>query len=752
MENRVLRCTICGLKFEDRNDDTLVECKACGNEFLAIEGSLFNNKNIQEIEQVKKIRQLLEESILYNDIELIRTYSLEILKVIPNDLLARYFNAYATYYISNPKMMIDFLSQEKIEDSPKKIEKIIEHMVTYIELKEIDFVSGFIKKFKPEYIIKADQIFSKRIKLEENYSSIPRDVFISYRSSDIQATMDIVESIEKNGFTCWYSHRNLKPDDNDNYWNNIEEAIDLSSIVVVISSQNAMLSKDVQREINFANKKKKILLEYKIDNSEHTALFKYVFDGKKWIDAINSSNHYELINRIFTHLSISSKSDSNLESLRELLRDEKYEIVNEQANVRLLSNPYDFDSWLFLFLSEIKTKELNLVKFSDIKVLPKSFYKALEYSSGEIKSKLANIEHAVNFNQFEIKNNEILLYKGNSSKIIIPENVDKIGAYAFSDNKIIEIVEFSKDVRIVEERAFKGCINIKKIILNDNVIKIYDNAFESCESLSAIKLPENLIYLGKNVFKDSGISILDLPNNLEVVEPYLTSNSRIKKISIGKKVNKINKDAFIESDHLESIYVDIENKYFCQVDEVLFDSKISELIKYPTNKKTPIYNLPESVESINDNAFESNKNLVIVNFNYNLKRIKNKSFFNSQKIEKISLSNDLIEIHSNAFSKMTNLRSVHLNSQKTLFFGDQQFLNNFRLIKVSITFTLEIPSECFLNNTSLIEIDLPKELIKINSKAFNNCKMLKEVSISKNCEFQTDSFDISTQLNTTLFG
>ena len=67
----------------------------------------------------------------------------------------------------------------------------------------------------------------------------------------------------------------------------------------MISSQSAMLSKDVQRELQYANRKNKKKLEYKIDDSVHTSLFKYAFDGLKWINAIEKPSLEELKSRIF---------------------------------------------------------------------------------------------------------------------------------------------------------------------------------------------------------------------------------------------------------------------------------------------------------------------------------------------------------------------------------------------------------------------------------------------------------------------
>jgi len=61
-----------------------------------------------------------------------------------------------------------------------------------------------------------------------------------------------------------------------------------------------MRSKDVQKEIDIAVNYKKKLIEFKIDQTPHTQLFKHVFDGIKWVEGVNLKKGLEaLTERIF---------------------------------------------------------------------------------------------------------------------------------------------------------------------------------------------------------------------------------------------------------------------------------------------------------------------------------------------------------------------------------------------------------------------------------------------------------------------
>lgn len=740
-EPRVLRCTHCGLRQKDQTSDILITCKACGIEYLANDGILFSSKDSIESETIKKIRLLLGESVLYNDINAIKTYSSDILKIIPDDLISKYFYAYAFYFSTTPKMMYNFISKVNIVDSARKIRNITEHMVNYLEVKEKNLILKFIEYNDNTFLLKSKDILENRIRIEENYLSVPRDIFISYRSTEIDQTIKVVESLESNGFTCWFSNRNLRPDDNINYWQNIEEAINLSSIVLVISSQAAMLSRDIHRELVFAKKNKKCILEYKIDNIEHNIFFRNFFDGIKWINAIDKDNFIELNNRVYDLIHHNKENHEKDHSLVNLMDNGEFEKIIEITNDNLSDNPYDANSWLYQFLAEIKVKSISDINPNKLEDLPKSFYRAKEYNQGEIKNRLIQIERLVHNNSFEIMNSKIVYYKGQSKRVVIPEGINEIGAYAFVDNKIIRSIELSQDVKIIEEGAFQGCINLESFLFNENLISIKNNAFENCKKITSVRLPSNLLYLGSDVFKNSGLISLKIPNSIEYLEANLTSSTVIKEVFIGKNVSQIDPKTFNDSSLLVSLDVHPENLNYKSLNGVLYDYNISKLIKYPCNMKNPSYRCPNSLVIIGKYAFENSINLVLITFNEYLRNIESRAFYNSQSIEKIEINGEYIEIDEEAFSNMLHLKNVKLNSSHTKLIGNKHFSNSYKLNNVEVKHVEEISPNCFENNISLFKISLPKDVKQINSKAFYRCKLLREISIPSTCKVFHDSFD-----------
>jgi uncharacterized repeat protein (TIGR02543 family) len=312
---KLVRCTTCGNQIEVTPESKTVICDACGNSFLVSQGHELSKKEEKDIIQIKKLRENLERSIKIDDINSILHFSQEILSVIPSDYRSGYFFAYATSKLTNPKALYAFYQHMNIEATDTEIDTVFDHITRNFDLRDYSIVKNYFEILHPTRINQLNQDFDYRSRLEDHYANVPRDVFICHRSTDAIKAQEILSELELDGHQCWISSRNLRPNDNENYWKNISEAIENCSIFLVVSSRNSMLSKDVQREISIAEKLDKARIEVKIDDSVHTTLFKHFFNGIKWINAISSLNlaMEELKQRVLD-LELNSKRDKKIDS------------------------------------------------------------------------------------------------------------------------------------------------------------------------------------------------------------------------------------------------------------------------------------------------------------------------------------------------------------------------------------------------------------------------------------------------------
>lgn len=328
MELLQLRCTTCGKSISINGNNKQVTCDACDNTFLVVQGLDLNKKSHEEIDILKNLRIQLEVSIERKDIQSIEYHSREILKIIPDDYVSQYYFSYANYNLNKPKAFYDFLEQDHHRYTDQELRKVITHMMRYGDIRDYKKMYEYVNRKQPDFTHAFKSELDLRIQKEDNYSVIERDVFICHRSLDHEIAEKIVVALEEDGHSCWISTRNLRPDDSINYWTNIEEAIEHCKLFLVVSSQEAMLSKDVQKELTKANKLKKEKIEYKIDSSVHTTLFKRSFDGEKWIDAINESKLDVLKERVFDKL-------EDIENNQETSLTQQADVISQESSLNI---------------------------------------------------------------------------------------------------------------------------------------------------------------------------------------------------------------------------------------------------------------------------------------------------------------------------------------------------------------------------------------------------------------------------------
>ena len=101
-----------------------------------------------------------------------------------------------------------------------------------------------------------------------------------------------------------------------------------------------------------------------------------------------------------------------------------------------------------------------------------------------------NSTHSCDFSYHNITRSQISIdkYNGESKRINIPEKISgqevvEIGEKAFSNNLIIEHIQLPDSILRINDFAFFGCRNLRKVKFGLGIRKIGDNAFAECESL-----------------------------------------------------------------------------------------------------------------------------------------------------------------------------------------------------------------------------------------------------------------------------
>ncbi len=171
------------------------------------------------------------------------------------------------------------------------------------------------------------------------------------------------------------------------------------------------------------------------------------------------------------------------------------------------------------------------------------------------------------------------------------QSVTKIMARAFSESEVQEAV-MTDGITVIDEGAFKGCIELRQVIFPLTLKEIGDHAFAGCGNLITASLPSSLEQIGK----------------------YAFTGTPLKNIIIPQTVYWIGEGAFSHCNKISSIeipdnIISIPNRLFQGCDllaKVTLPETVDAIGDYAFSGCHALQSIsiPESVHIIGDNAFD----------------------------------------------------------------------------------------------------------------------------------------------------
>lgn len=754
MLEKTPKCTNCGAEVIIKsNQDNFITCDYCGSSVIVQQAKKLSFFDEYKLNILRNNRVLLEQSIVVNDVVGLFEASSEVLKLIPDDFSANYYQRFAKAQQGDDRLLNMFYKNNK--DFPSTEEEsllVLQHVLEYGSLSNLSLIHGFLRDVVPDqteyYFELLEDKAKERIQLEDLYDDIPRDVFISYRSIDSNIAMQVVKILEQDGLVAWISERNLRPNDNINYWDSIERAIEQCELFVVISSQEAMLSRDVKREITTATTLNKKRLEIKIDATPPTTFFKVFFDGLKWFNASNGFgfDQYSIfLDRVHELVNLPrSKRDKLTLVLSEI--DELIRVGDFTAARQMLEDHLDTDSpdyrllWKQLFIDyQVKSMD-RLVQQSDL-------FDSLIYQELRKDHSVANQEQLTEFEKqytekFIIVDKGIVKGLKNSSIEIIrfPDYVEEVGAEVFANIDSLQRVHTNK-VKVIHSKAFASCENMSELVLGEGLIELQDESFQGCTAIANVVLPDTVISIGEGVFDGcESLKSIKLSKRIKIIPNRLLNMTQLIHLDLPEGVIEIGNDAFAETSitslTLPSTLKTIQprafvsmyeltniiatNEQFVSIDGVLFTSDLKELLLYPINKKGFRYEIPNGTIRLAPYSFYLNSHVIEVILPNSLIQIGESTFQLTQNIDRIMVPNSVKKIGGECFSGMRNLNQLVLGSGLEELVGIGHFSNNSKLIEIHIPSLVKIiPASCFYHSSSLEKITLPDEIQEIGEYAFS---------------------------------
>jgi hypothetical protein len=132
-------------------------------------------------------------------------------------------------------------------------------------------------------------------------------VFISHASEDRLCAGAVCTYLEGNSVPCWLAPRNIQTGE---IWaTSIVNAINASSVFVILCSRHAMSSLQVQRELERAGSKAMPLVPLRLENIPLSGAFEFFLSNAHWLDLFPAEpEEYfpALRNAVLQHLGVAA--------------------------------------------------------------------------------------------------------------------------------------------------------------------------------------------------------------------------------------------------------------------------------------------------------------------------------------------------------------------------------------------------------------------------------------------------------------
>ncbi len=179
--------------------------------------------------------------------------------------------------------------------------------------------------------------------------------------------------------------------------------------------------------------------------------------------------------------------------------------------------------------------------------------------------------------------------------VILGSGITSLDGYAFSNCVSLETVTIGDSVTEIGNYAFEECTNLKTVNFGSSVETIGILAFSSCTSLTSVTIPDSVTAISKDAFWGcTSITSIALGERVKILEMDYNSMEMIDILSWL---------VLYTARELTSISVNIGNPYYTSEDGIVFNKNKTVLLQYPSGKSEGSYTIPDSIETIGEDAF-----------------------------------------------------------------------------------------------------------------------------------------------------
>ncbi len=134
------------------------------------------------------------------------------------------------------------------------------------------------------------------------------------------------------------------------------------------------------------------------------------------------------------------------------------------------------------------------------------------------------------------------------TKVIIPEGVETISAYAFANLTALQEVVFPSTLRYIEYGAFWGCTSLQKISFSgeNHITTVNQQAFQNCDLQGTLELPHVYVISNYAFAGNMDLEKIVLPATLQTIGEYAFAGCEsLKDVELGAAKVKYGAYAFM---------------------------------------------------------------------------------------------------------------------------------------------------------------------------------------------------------------
>lgn len=357
-------------------------------------------------------------------------------------------------------------------------------------------------------------------------------------------------------------------------------------------------------------------------------------------------------------------------------------------------------------------------------------------------------------------------------EVTIPEyvgdlHVTTIYPMAFEDCDGLKTVHMPDSITGIGFSAFSGCSELTYINLSKNLRVIDTKAFASCK-LQSISIPEGVTVIPEYAFTGcKNLESVYLPPSIKTIKTCAFENCAILSITIPQSTTSIDISALEGCSYLEFIDVNPYNDTYSSENGVLFNKDQTELLLCPMTLKN-VYTIPDSVTSLHNFAFKNCKQLTEIIFPDGLKDIGDNTFYGCSGLVRMELNKNLTEFKLSMIAGCKNICEFEVDSENETYcsvdgilynkkeqstiicpasyrgavvlpswvktVGEGFFSNHPLITKITFPDSVTTIYSNFQNCYSLESVQFGKGLVKLNSKAFTQCYSLTRIDVDEENE------------------